>query len=76
MEDKKQPADRAALNRAPGQHCSGNVLKNVTVEDYDYLANSATGMDCTGLMKRTPSDEAEVESYQRVYRYLPPNLKA
>ena len=44
-------------------------------EDYDYLANSATGMDCTGLMHRTPSNENEMESYQEVYQYLPPNVR-
>lgn len=52
------------------------VLKNAKVEDFDYLANSATGMDCTGLMNKTPSDEAEMASYQQVYQYLPPNVKA
>lgn len=44
-------------------------------EDYDYLANSAAGMDCTGLMNRTAMNESEMEAYQDVYQYLPPNVK-
>ena len=51
------------------------ILKTYQTEDYDYLANSATGMDCTGLMHRTPSNENEMESYQEVYQYLPPNVR-
>ena len=51
------------------------MLRTYQTEDYDYLANSATGMDCTGLMHRSPVDEAEMESYQQVYQYLPPNIK-
>lgn len=52
-----------------------DVLRDIHIEDYDYLANSAAGMDCTGLMNKTPVDEAELESYQQVYQYLPPNVK-
>ncbi len=65
------------VRQAPGGEGRRNeVLKNARIEDYDYLANSATGMDCTGLMNRTPKDEAEMASYQQVYQYLPPNVKA
>lgn len=52
-----------------------DVLQDIKIEDYDYLANSATGMDCTGLMNRTPANEAEMASYQQIYQYLPPNVK-
>ena len=52
-----------------------DVLRDIHIEDYDYLANSPAGMDCTGLMNKTPVDEAEVESYQQVYQYLPPDVK-
>lgn len=48
---------------------------NYHTEDYDYLANSATGMDCTGLMHRSPLNDEEMASYQQVYQYLPPNVK-
>lgn len=51
------------------------MLHDYKTEDYDYLANSATGMDCTGLMHRTAVDESELENYQQVYQYLPPNVK-
>lgn len=51
--------------------------KNKTVlkkGEYDYLTNSATGMDCTGLMNRPPQNDAERAAYQQVYQYLPPDL--
>ena len=50
--------------------------KNKTVlkkDEYDYLTNSATGMDCTGLMNRPPQNEAERAAYEQVYQYLPPD---
>lgn len=58
-----------------GRQDEEKMLDSYKTEDYDYLTNSATGMDCTGLMYRTPVDEAEMESYQQVYQYLPPNVK-
>lgn len=65
------------VRQAPGSmDRRDEVLRDASVEDYDYLANSAAGMDCTGLMNRTPRDEAEMASYQQVYQYLPPNVKA
>ncbi len=65
------------VRQAPGSmDRRDEVLRDASVEDYDYLANSAAGMDCTGLMNRTPRDETEMASYQQVYQYLPPNVKA
>lgn len=51
------------------------MLRDYKTEDYDYLTNSANGMDCTGLMYRTAVNESEMENYQQVYQYLPPNVK-
>ncbi len=44
----------------------------ISLNDYDFLANSASTMDCTGLMYRVPEDDAERENYQSVYQYEPP----
>lgn len=44
-------------------------------DDYDYLGNSASASDCTGLKHRAPVDEFQDESYEDVYHYLPPILK-
>ena len=68
-------------NKEDVKHAPGSagekrdILQDIKIEDYDYLANSAAGMDCTGLMNRTPVDEAEMASYQQTYQYLPPNVK-
>lgn len=77
MESKEPTAlNKADIKRAPGKmNEKEEILANAKMDNYDYLANSAAGMDCTGLMNRTPEDEAEMENYQQVYQYLPPNVK-
>ncbi|MCI8327827.1 MAG: hypothetical protein HFI37_08670 [Lachnospiraceae bacterium] len=68
--------DRKDLKCAVGSgQDEEKIIDTYRTEDYDYLSNSATGMDCTGLMYQTPVNEAEMESYQQVYQYLPPNVK-
>lgn len=68
--------EREELKSAPEKEGKEKeILKDITQEDYDYLANSATGMDCTGLQHRAPVNQNEMESYQEVYQYLPPNVK-
>ena len=69
--EKPEDLDQAQDNRT-SRH---GTLKTNKANDYDYLANSATGMDCTGLMNRTAMNESEMEAYQDVYQYLPPNVK-
>lgn len=44
--------------------------------DYDYIANSASATECTGLIARGAVDEAELESYADIYMYPPPLLCA
>ena len=53
---KRKETECAVGNRQDEEE----ILKTYQTEDYDYLANSATGMDCTGLMHRTPSNENEM----------------
>ena len=42
------------------------------IDSYDYLANSASMQDCTGLIPSAPQSKAELESYEDVYHYQPP----
>jgi len=44
-------------------------------DDYDYLGNSASASDCTGLQHKAPVDEFQKEAYEEVYEYLPPKIK-
>ena len=44
---KRKETECAVGNRQDEEE----ILKTYQTEDYDYLANSATGMDCTGLMR-------------------------
>lgn len=46
------------------------------IDSYDYLANAASAMDCTGLIPSLPVSGAELESYESLYHYQPPILSA
>lgn len=46
------------------------------IDSYDYLANSASTQDCTGLIPSAPQNDAELESYESVYHYQPPVMKS
>ncbi len=39
-------------------------------DDYDYL-NVSSATDCTGLIPAGPFGEAELESYEQLYPFLP-----
>ena len=41
------------------------------VDSYDYLGNSASTQDCTGLIPSIPRDEAELKAYEEIYHYRP-----
>jgi len=45
------------------------------IDDYDYLGNSSSSMDCTGLIPSEPQSEAELESYESVYHHGAPKIK-
>ena len=46
---------------------SGQEIMN----SYDFLANSASTQDCTGLIPGGLQNEEERKSYEEVYHYLP-----
>lgn len=48
-----------------------NSLKNNPTMDDDYLF-SASCQDCTGLIPSVTHNDAEVDSYEELYPYLPP----
>lgn len=41
------------------------------IDDYDYLSNAASAMDCTGLIPALPVSQDELDSYEELYHYLP-----
>ena len=45
------------------------------IDSYDFLSNSASTQDCTGLIPSAPVNENELKSYETVYHYLPPHIK-
>ena len=42
------------------------------IDDYDYLTNAASAMDFTGLIPSLPQNDAEIESYNDIFQFLPP----
>ena len=46
-----------------------NKTNKEIIDSYDYLANSASTQDCTGLMPTPATSEAERESYQAIRHY-------
>ena len=48
------------------EHVSQSIL-----EEYDYIGNSASATDCTGLIPSAPLSRAERDSYQDIYHYQP-----
>lgn len=43
------------------------------IDSYDYLTNAASSQDMTGLIPSEPVSEAELQSYEELYHFLPPN---
>lgn len=43
-------------------------------ESYDYLGNSCSAWDCTGLIPFAPTDRSQLESYEDLYRFTPPDI--
>ena len=46
------------------------------IDSYDYLSNAASSQDCTGLIPSGPVSTAEIEAYEELYHFLPPNSEA
>lgn len=46
-----------------------------SIDSYDFLSNSASAQDCTGLIPSAPVNEDALTSYETVYHYLPPQIK-
>ena len=44
------------------------------IDSCDFLSNAASTQDCTGLIPSGPMNEDELESYEAVYHYQPPDF--
>lgn len=60
-------------NKQTNDSCKTN---QEIIDAYDYLSNAASMQDCTGLIPSEPESSAELESYEDLYHFLPPNAKA
>lgn len=47
------------------------ISNNNIIDNYDYLSNAASTTDFTGLIPSLPESEAELESYNDIYRFRP-----
>lgn len=44
------------------------------IDSYDYLSNAASALDCTGLIPSAPTSNAEIENYEELYQFTPPEV--
>lgn len=67
----------ATDDKATSAESSKNQKSNQKITDeYDYLSNAASMQDCTGLIPSEPISVEEIESYEELYHFLPPNGRA
>lgn len=64
-------ADKASKNQKKASEENQRII-----DSYDYLSNAAATQDCTGLIPSAPLNEAELESYDALYKYQPPKIPA
>ncbi len=64
-------ADKASKNQKKASEENQRII-----DSYDYLSNAAAAQDCTGLIPSAPLNEAELESYDALYKYQPPKIPA
>lgn len=43
------------------------------IDSYDYLSNAASKQEMTGLIPSEPISVEEIESYEDLFHFLPPN---
>ena len=43
------------------------------IDSYDYLGPAASSMDCTGLIPSGLKSRNELEAYEELYPFTPPN---
>ena len=43
------------------------------IDSYDYLSNAASKQEMTGLIPSKPISMEELEAYEDVFHFLPPN---
>lgn len=43
------------------------------IDSYDYLSNAASKQEMTGLIPSEPISVEELESYEELFHFLPPN---
>ena len=70
MNDKKYAENRTAGKRALSSSENDSENKSV-IDTYDYLGNSCSATDCTGLIPSAPKNKAEQDSYEELYHYQP-----
>ena len=52
-----------------------NPTNHEVIDSYDFLSKAASTQDCTGLIPSGPVNEDELESYEALYHYQPPQIK-
>ncbi|MEF9940912.1 MAG: hypothetical protein RSA90_00845 [Lachnospiraceae bacterium] len=52
-----------------------NAENQIIIDNYDYIKHSSVLSECTGLIPSAPMSTEELESYQAMYPFEPPQVK-
>lgn len=44
------------------------------IDRFDYLGNSCSAWDCTGLIPFAPTEDGQLQSYEDLYHFTPPKI--
>lgn len=77
--NKKYDQKHISQNQISANHSANTYKENADslsnqeiIDSYDYLAGAASSQDCTGLIPSIPLNDAELDSYEELYPFLPP----
>lgn len=72
----ESPLGKVERKAPPRRTHTGAGVEEPADDRYDYLENSASTDDMTGLIPAAVRNEAQAEAYEDIYEYLPPAAAA
>lgn len=74
MKEKINPQKNLFLTHSDTVHTAHTqpLSNREIIDSYDYLSGAASSQDCTGLIPSAPLNDAELDSYEEIYPFLPP----
>lgn len=51
------------------------INSDINIDDENAELNACSSGECTGLIPALPTADGEIESYENIFPYLPPDLQ-